>query len=182
MVRFTAKKVSKQRPRLGNYNNFKPKFWSKLAEEQPSRLPWKLHSVAHRPTKTSKANDKANRVCNIFISPIHGQEVTTCLPILLTMQGWSPQSTCGFNHQNDQNNDFNQPCTNYGVHLYISHQCSYINYIMMFDSFEICVWINDDLLTLTLVKGCNNFVIWIIQTSIMLQDLPIYHLIYILAK
>ena len=65
-----------------------------------------------------------------------------------------------------------KPCTNYGVRLYISHQSSYINYIIMFDSFEICIWINDDFLTLTLVKGGNHLIIWIIPMSIMLRTFP----------
>ena len=89
-MKFIAKKVGKQRPNSGNYSNFKGKFWSKLAEEQPSRPPWKLHSATHRPARTSKANDKENRVCETFILPMHGHEVTTFPPIILTMQGSIP--------------------------------------------------------------------------------------------
>ena len=90
MVKFIAKKFSNQDQAQENHSNVKQNPWSKLVEEQPSQPPWKLHSAAHMLARTSEANDKTNRVYKIFILPIHGKEVATCLPILLTMQDSSP--------------------------------------------------------------------------------------------
>ena len=39
----------------------------------------------------------------------------------------------------------------------------------MFDSFEFGVWLNNNFLTLTLVKGGNHLILWIILKSIMLR-------------
>ena len=39
----------------------------------------------------------------------------------------------------------------------------------MFDSFEFGVWLNNNFLTLTLVKGGNHLILWIIPKSIMLR-------------
>ena len=129
----------------------------------------KLCISARRPAGTLEEKMTKRIGLQDFISPIHGQEVTTCPQIFLTMQGSIPKSTCGSFIKIIKTMIFMKLCTNYELRIRISPRYSYIIYIVMFDRFEFGVWLSNNFLTLTLVKCGNHLILWIILKSIMLR-------------